>query len=66
MSGKQYGENIYFLINFYTKNNNGQTTRFKGISPTCFAEDDITHLMGDKDETMLKTALHYIETNNCL
>jgi C-terminal processing protease CtpA/Prc len=65
MSGKQYGKNIYFLINFYTKNNNGQTTGFEGISPTCSAVDDISHSMGDTNETMLSTALYYIQNNKC-
>ena len=66
MSGKAYGNNYYFIINFFVRNNINNRISFEGISPTCSAEDDITHLMGDKDETMLKTALHYIETNNCL
>jgi hypothetical protein len=48
------------------KNNAGTTTSFDGILPACLAEDDITHLMGDENETMLKTALHYIETGLCL
>jgi C-terminal processing protease CtpA/Prc len=65
MSGKQYGKNIYFVINFYTKNNNGQTTSFEGISPTCSAVDDISHSMGDTNETMLSTALYYIQNNKC-
>lgn len=66
MTGRVYGTNYYFLINFFVKNNAGDTTSFEGISPTCLAEDDITHIMGDENETMLKTALHYIETGLCL
>jgi C-terminal processing protease CtpA/Prc len=66
MSGRIYGTNYYFLINFFVKNDAGDTTSFDGILPTCIAEDDITHLMGDENETMLKTALHYIETDLCL
>ena len=65
MSGKTYGLNYYFLINFFVRNNTGETTGFDGIPATCIAEDDITHLMGDTNETMLKTALYYIENSSC-
>ena len=66
MSGRSYGSNYYFLINFLVRNNAGETTSFNGIPATCTAEDDITHIMGDIEETMLKTALHYIDTGSCL
>lgn len=66
MSGRAYGTNYYFLVNFFVKNDAGETTSFNGILPTCTAEDDLTHLMGDEGELMLKTALHYIETDLCL
>ena len=66
MSGKAYGSDFYFLINFYVRNNAGETTSLDGIPVTCTAEDDLTHLMGDANETMLQTALHYIDTGNCL
>ncbi len=66
MSGRTYGINYYFLINFFVRNNVAETTSFDGIPVTCAAEDDLTHLMGDADETMLKTALNYIETGVCL
>jgi C-terminal processing protease CtpA/Prc len=66
MAGKAYRNNYYFLINFYVKNNAGKTTPLDGIPATCTAEDDLTHLMGDPEETMLKTALHYLDTGICL
>ena len=66
MSGKSYGNNYYFLINFFVNNNANNSTDFNGIPATCSAIDDLTHLMGDVEETMLKTALHYIDTNSCL
>jgi hypothetical protein len=66
MSGKTYGSNYYFLINFFVRNNAGDTSSFDGIPTTCIAEDDLTHLMGDENETMLKTALYYIENDSCL
>lgn len=66
MSGRVYGVNYYFILNFFVKNNADASTGFEGISPTCLAEDDITHIMGDENETLLNTALHYIETGLCL
>ena len=66
MTGRTYGINYYFLINFFVRNNASETTSFDGIPVTCAAEDDLTHLMGDANETMLKTALNYIETGVCL
>ncbi len=66
MNGKTYGLNYYFLINFFVRNNAGETTSFDGIPTTCTADDDLTHLMGDENETMLKTALYYIENGACL
>ncbi len=66
MSGRSYESNYYFLINFLVRNNEGETTSFNGIPATCTAEDDITRKMGDPEEIMLKTALHYIDTGSCL
>ena len=65
MTGRVYGINYYFLINFFVKNIAGETTSFDGIPTTCIAEDDITHVMGDENETMLSTALYYIQNNSC-
>jgi C-terminal processing protease CtpA/Prc len=66
MNGRSYGSNYYFLVNFFVRNDHGERTSFSGIPATCAAEDDITHIMGDPEETMLKTALHYIDTDRCL
>ena len=65
MSGRAYGEDYYFLINFTVRNNTGDTTSFDGIPATCMAEDDLDHMRGDGNETMLKTALYYIGTGVC-
>ncbi|WP_295420718.1 S41 family peptidase [Sulfurovum sp.] len=65
MTGRTYGQNYYFLINFFVKNNADETTSFDGIPVTCTAEDDIGHIMGDKNETMLSAALYYIQNNGC-
>ena len=66
MSGRSYGSDYYFLINFYVKNAAGQTSSPSGIAPTCPAVDDLDHQLGDPSETMFKTALHYIATGSCL
>ena len=65
MRGRTYGDHIYFLINFYVRNNAGATTGFSGITPTCNAVDDISHIMGDENETMLAAAIYYIENGQC-
>ncbi len=65
MTGRTYDNNYYFLINFMVRNNANETTSFDGIPVTCPAEDDLTHLMGDVNETMLQTALAYIQTGAC-
>ncbi len=65
MRGRVYGTDYYFLINFYVRNNAGETTSFDGISPTCTATDDLTHLRGDPAESMLQTALIHFDTGTC-
>ncbi len=66
MYGRVYGNDYYFLINFFIRNNAGETTSFDGIPATCTAEDDLGHQRGDENETMLKSALYYIENSACL
>jgi len=66
MNGRVYGDNYYFLINFFVRNDAGDTTSFEGIPATCAAEDDLSHLMGDANEAMFKSALHYMSTGLCL
>ena len=65
MYGRVYGNDYYFLINFFVRNNAGETTSFEGIPATCTAEDDLTHPRGDENETMLKSALYYLENSVC-
>ena len=65
MQGRVYNDNYYFLINFYVRNSADETTSFDGIPPTCTAEDDLTHLRGDVNETMLQTALFYLDNGSC-
>ena len=66
MSGKKYGNNYYFLINFLVKNNADNSTSFEGIPATCEAEDNLDYPRGDTNETMLKTALYFIDNSTCL
>jgi hypothetical protein len=65
MEGKLYNNNIYYLINFKLENSDGFGDYFNGIPVTCPAIDDITHQMGDSNESMLMEALHYIDTGSC-
>jgi len=65
MTGRSYGRNYYFIINFFIRNNNGMTTGFNGISPTCAVQDDLSHQRNDPNEAMLHTALNYIITGHC-
>ena len=66
MSGRTYESNYYFLINFIVRNDQANTTPFYGIPPTCLASDDMQYLRGDPQESMLATALFYIEHEQCM
>ncbi len=65
MSGVKHGGYYYFLINFYVKNAIGSISPSTGIPPTCPAEDDLGHALGDVNETMLSTALYYLQHDTC-
>jgi len=65
MSGRVYGNNYYFIVNFYVRNNADEIISFDGIAPTCSAIDDISHEFGDPQEKMLSTALYYTQHNRC-
>ena len=66
MAGVEHGGYYYFLINFYVKNAAESISSAAGIPPTCSAEDDLGHALGDTNETLLKSALYYIEHGACL
>ena len=66
----------YFTIQFKGQNAKGYGDFADGFIPStydngrdrvrgCVVTDDLTHLLGDKNERMLATALHYIENNEC-
>ena len=67
MGGRIDQEYYYFLINFVVKNSLGFYEYFQGIPVTagCNVLDDPFHEMGDPNESMLKTALHYVDEGSC-
>ena len=68
MGGKTDGNYYYFLINFVVKNSLGFYDYFEGlpVSTGCAIDDDPFHEMGDKEESMLKAALLYVDTGSCI
>ena len=67
----------YFTIQFSGINSKGFGDYADGFNPTntpvfaadvkgCPAADDFSKLLGDPEEDMLETALHYVQTNSCL
>ena len=66
----------YFTIQFKGQNTKGYGDFADGFIPSnydngrdrvrgCVVTDDLSHLLGDENERMLATALHYIEKNQC-
>lgn len=66
----------YFSIQFKGSNAKGYGDYTDGFKPSavdnnsdhvkgCEVFDDLSHPLGDKNERMLATALHYIENNEC-
>jgi carboxyl-terminal processing protease len=66
----------YFTIQFKGENAKGYGDFADGFIPStydngrdrvrgCVVTDDLSHLLGDENERMLATALHYIENNQC-
>jgi len=64
-TGHIYNNHYYFIVNFFVKNNQNQSTSFDGIPATCPAIDDLSHLRDDENESMLSTALYYIDKHVC-
>jgi carboxyl-terminal processing protease len=70
--GKPVGENIFtvcsydvFPITFKLENSAGFGDYFDGITPTCPADDDLTHPLGDPGEASLSSALHFVAAGSC-
>jgi len=67
MNGKVDTNYYYFIINFVVKNSVGFYDYFDGLKVTegCNIEDDPYHEMGNRNESMLKAALNYIDRGSC-
>ena len=66
MSGKNYGDYIYWLINFTILNADDKGEFYGGMLVDCESKDNINYLRDDVNGNMLKEALYYIKTNSCL
>jgi len=65
MTVVEYGSRSYWVITFRVLNSRGEGDYFAGLRPTCAAEDDFAHDLGDPEEASLKTALHYVREGRC-
>ncbi len=61
----QYCDIVVAAIDTKNFNANGDSNYTNGITPTCKASDDLAHLLGDKDEGLIKEALYYITFDKC-
>jgi len=55
----------YYLINFKIENSIGFSDYFDGLDVTCRSLDDLSHALGDINETMLSDALFFLERGEC-
>ena len=67
MEGKTDGKYIYYLVDFVIANADGFYDYFNGLDVTngCSVSDDLTHQLGDENESMLKKALFFIDNGRC-
>ena len=67
MLGRYYQPSryYYFLINFKIESDSGEIVPVEGFGATCLAKDDIDNERGDPNEQMLKTALYYMQYEEC-
>jgi C-terminal processing protease CtpA/Prc len=65
MAVVEYGERAYSVITFRVVNARGEGDYFDGLPPTCAAEDDLAHELGDPAEASLAAALHYVRHGRC-
>jgi C-terminal processing protease CtpA/Prc len=66
MTGWDYCDIHLAPIEFTGVNADGEGDYFEGISPACYADDDLTRQFGDPDESLLEAALHYITNDSCM
>ncbi len=65
MVGATFCNKYLMPIEFKIVNSANRGDYFGGMNPTCQANDDITHDFGDKNETMLSSALYYLKHKIC-
>lgn len=63
--GFDFCEKIFFPVAFKTVNAHGEGDFFDGIPVDCPARDDLNRGLGDRNETSLAEALHFLETGRC-
>ncbi len=70
--GKPVGENgfdvcsdVLYPMTFQITNADGAGDYFDGLPATCAAGDDLTHALGDPNESSLAEALAYVRTGSC-
>lgn len=70
--GKPYGfvptsncGRTYYAVEFRGANAKGFSDFDGGFAPTCVASDDLTHALGDPAETMLASAIYYVNNRKC-
>jgi carboxyl-terminal processing protease len=70
--GKPYGflsrdncGTTYLPIEFTGVNALGEGNYAEGLAPTCPAQDDLAHPLGDPSEALLRTALTHLRTGQC-
>ncbi|MBF0146870.1 MAG: PDZ domain-containing protein [Magnetococcales bacterium] len=56
---------VLAAITFRITNVNGETDYFDGLSPSCAATDDLSHDLGDTNESSLAAALSFIARGSC-
>jgi hypothetical protein len=65
MTVVEYGVWAYWVITFRVLNARNEGDYFAGLRPTCPAEEDFAHELGDPAEASLGAALHYISHGRC-
>ena len=65
MIGDNFCGKSILPIEFKITNANDEGDYFGGMTPNCYASDDIKHSFGDRDESMLRATLDLIDYNVC-
>ncbi len=65
MYGHDFCDKHISIIEFKGINTDGEGDYFQGITPGCFAHDDLDKAIGDIQEDSFKKALYYIDNGSC-